>query len=638
MAFIRLGLFLLAMVPLGDACTLIAAGKDATKDGSVMVSHTDDAGEGTSDLRLINVPAQDHGKDSLRPVYSFKNAYPRVVAEDRSPLYGPKDGEAASEPLGHIPQVEHTYAYFDQDYAIMNEVGLIMGESTCAAKTVGWSTKEYSYGYNLFSIHELSKVAMERCATARCAIQLMGDLAVEHGFYANAGTSTAPDFADSAEALAVGDRTGEVWMFHVMTGARNRSAVWAAQRVPDDSVVAAPNSFIIRQMDLSDKDNFMASPNVKSFAKEMGWWNPRRDGEFDFAAAYAVSDPLPLVPLYIGRRMWRIYTMLAPNLKLNPDLGYLPIFKHRTYPFSIVPVEKLYPQDFMRIMRDHYEGTPFDMTKGLAAGPFGNPTRWIGDKSVSGAWERSISVFRASYSFVAVSRPRSPIPAILWYGHDAPHGTVYVPFFSGQTSVPESYLSSKQSVFDPTGAWWAFNFINNWCQLAFNVMQPEVTKEQRRLEDLGKQLVADIDRKVGHLPREQTVKVAEKQQLHFARQVVTAWWALAHKLIATYNNGAIIHGEVELSNKTTYPAWWLKKVGYEGWPGNTFIYPKIYQQYNPTFAPRSAILSVSNASSSPNIFSLMVLAAFGSLAAFALFHVTQRGPQARTVYEYEALS
>ena len=166
----------------------------------------------------------------------------------------------------------------------------------------------------------------------------------------------------------------------------------------------------------------------------------------------------------------------------------------------------------------------------------------------------------------------------------------------------------------------------------------QVTKEQRRLEDLGKQLVADIDRKVGHLPREQTVKVAEKQQLHFARQVVTAWWALAHKLIATYNNGAIIHGEVELSNKTTYPAWWLKKVGYEGWPGNTFIYPKIYQQYNPTFAPRSAILSVSNASSSPNIFSLMVLAAFGSLAAFALFHVTQRGPQARTVYEYEALS
>ena len=88
--------------------------------------------------------------------------------------------------------MEHTYAYFDQDYAIMNEVGLIMGESTCAAKTVGWSTKEYSYGYNLFSIHELSKVAMERCATARCAIQLMGDLAVEHGFYANAGTSTAP--------------------------------------------------------------------------------------------------------------------------------------------------------------------------------------------------------------------------------------------------------------------------------------------------------------------------------------------------------------------------------------------------------------------------------------------------------------
>lgn len=32
--------------------------------------------------------------------------------------------------------------------------------------------------------------------------------------------------------------------------------------------------------------------------------------------------------------------------------------------------------DVMRILRDHYEGTEFDLTQGLAAGPFNNPVRY----------------------------------------------------------------------------------------------------------------------------------------------------------------------------------------------------------------------------------------------------------------------
>ena len=48
-------------------------------------------------------------------------------------------------------------------------------------------------------------------------------------------------------------------------------------------------------------------------------------------------------------------------------------------------------------MRDHFEGTKYDMTKGPGAGPFGCPYRWKnlffqldGDTVTKYAWERPI--------------------------------------------------------------------------------------------------------------------------------------------------------------------------------------------------------------------------------------------------------
>ena len=61
-----------------------------------------------------------------------------------------------------------------------------------------------------------------------------------------------------------------------------QGAIWAAQRVPDDEVTVAANGFRIRHMNLSDSDNFLASKNVVESAKKAGWYDPDKDGEFDF--------------------------------------------------------------------------------------------------------------------------------------------------------------------------------------------------------------------------------------------------------------------------------------------------------------------------------------------------------------------
>jgi dipeptidase len=136
---------------------------------------------------------------------------------------------------------------------VQNEWGLSIAESTCTARTVGWPADK-PYGFNLAGIEDLSKIALERCKTARCAVETMGKIAVQHGFYsADGGEPSQPAYDGSSECLLLADgNPGELWIFNVMTGKGNASAIWAAQRVPDDHVTAIGNTFTIRKMNLSD--------------------------------------------------------------------------------------------------------------------------------------------------------------------------------------------------------------------------------------------------------------------------------------------------------------------------------------------------------------------------------------------------
>jgi len=109
---------LLAFVAVaGWACTTIIVTKGASADGSVMTSHSADCG--SCDFRLVYVPAADHEPGSKRAVYPFIEEFPRYVGKDMGPNYD-IPGYPPTEPLGYIDQVEHTYAYFDAVYGVMN--------------------------------------------------------------------------------------------------------------------------------------------------------------------------------------------------------------------------------------------------------------------------------------------------------------------------------------------------------------------------------------------------------------------------------------------------------------------------------------------------------------------------------------
>ena len=63
----------------------------------------------------------------------------------------------------------------------------------------------------------------------------------------------------------------------------------------------------------------------------------------------------------------------------------------QVYPTTVKPDQKLSREDIFAVHRSYYEGTKYDMTSGVAAGPWGNPDRWNdGTGNVNGNWERSL--------------------------------------------------------------------------------------------------------------------------------------------------------------------------------------------------------------------------------------------------------
>eukprot|EP00913_Durusdinium_trenchii_P028003 g26254.t1 len=245
-------------------------------------------------------------------------------------------------------KVKHTYALWEASYGLMNEHGVGMGESTCSAFLVGTGLSQG--GTALFSIGNLMAIALERCKTARCAIQTMGDLGAFYGFYGE-----DPGMGGAGEAVTLVDQSGEAWVFHICGGvpsseknaswATQRGALWAAQRVPSGHVAVVANSMIIRQIDFEDKENFMLHPGLKDLLqdlrrqqadrKEAKLWNGR--GQLDWQKAvspnmetFSYFPGLAPIPMYSTLRMWGVYRQAAPSAKIRATKDLLPSAQQST--------------------------------------------------------------------------------------------------------------------------------------------------------------------------------------------------------------------------------------------------------------------------------------------------------------------
>lgn len=478
---------------MAEACTTMAAGSKATADGSVIVSHGDD-GDVLADPRLIYVPAMEHAEGAQRAIYYTDGPFPRRVGSGFGPAYEPNEftGPNVTSAMGHIPQVRHTFAYHDANFGIINENNVAFAESTCSAMfyTCGKGdtrhcTPGMDEGVALLNMQTLSELAMERATTAREAIQIIGGLAMEFGFF---GTH---DSNGDGEAAQIADAT-EAWTFHILADPTGTSAIWAAVRVPDENVTVLANMFTIREVDVTDTANCMASSNVYSVAQEHGWWQP---GEIlDFTKVYSNGEYGS--KFYSGRRMWRGLSLMAPSLDLPAD--YDNIRYDRMWPWSVRPDKLITPEDVMAMHRDYLQGTEFDLTQGMAAGYGGSPDRFdidVPGKDVTGFWERSIALYRTNIVHIQHLRQESPVlpkglAGVAWYAAGPAAHTPFVPIPSGLARTPGPLTNYSPKKSEQLRSWqsmnWAARRVMMVSQIRFDHMHPVVEQYQHAAEGRGR--------------------------------------------------------------------------------------------------------------------------------------------------------
>ena len=520
----------------GIACTNFVVGKDASVDGSTMVSYAADSYALYGFLHFV--PAADHAEGAVREVRDWDTGKPLCV----------------------IPQVAHTYNVVGN----MNEHQLTIGETTWGGRPELEIGEGIDYGSLIY-------IALERCKTAREAIECMTDLVAEYGY------------ASSGETFSIAD-PNEVWLMELIgKGKLEKGAVWVATRIPDDCIAAHANQARFTTINFKDKENWMWSKDVVDFARKQGYFEGK-DKDFNFQEAYA---PYDFSGLYVCEaRVWSFFRKFSNDMDKYFDFASGKTFVEtggkcagERMPLYIKPNHKVSAQELKDCMRDQYEGTPLDITQGPDAGPWNSKLRYgslgFQHDSVQYWFERPIATQQTAWSFVAQMRGYESAKAggILWFGVDDAASTVYVPMYSTITQVPNCFAEGNGDMYNysPTSAWWTYNIVANWAYTKYSAMMPDIKKVQAAWEDKFNSQVDIVDQAVAELGKEEAASWLTQYSCKQAEESTAAWKDLGIYLFVKYLDGQQrkekdgeflrnAYGLPEGPNRVPYPAEFLQDI------------------------------------------------------------------------------
>ena len=486
-----------------DACTNLIVGKGASADGSTIISYAADSHTLYGDMQFL--PAADHKPGEMREIRDW----------DSGKLHG------------YIPEVPHTY----QVIGNINEHQLTIAESTWGGRLELMDTT----GKAIMDYGSLIYVALQRARTAREAIAVMTDLVEKYGYNSE------------GESFSIGD-PNEVWIMDMIGKAgKEKGAVWVAMRVPDDCIAGHANQARIYKFPLKDKENCLYSKDVISFARKMGLYSGK-DADFEFSRVYSPADFGTLRGC--DARVWAYFNKFASGMD-----RYLPFINGKkgaeVMPVWVRPDRKVSVRDVQNMMRDHFEDTPFDMTKDPGATNYwGVPYRWrpmeFKVDSVTYCMERAIATQQTGFVFVNQMRHWLPdaIGGVSWFGVDDANTALFVPIYCCSREVPDSYARGKADLytFNFDAAFWVNNVISNFVYSRYSVMIDDVRRVQTELEDKFEKNQPIVEVAANALLKENPASAVEyltNYSVNTAQQATARYQDLAKYLFVKYMDGNV---------------------------------------------------------------------------------------------------
>lgn len=485
-----------------DACTSFLVGKKASSDGSTIITYNQDSYGMYG--RLLYLPAGKHAVGSVRKIV---------------------DGDT-NHYLGEIPEAPYTYAVMG--YINEHQVGI--------TETTFGGRHELVDPKGIIDYVSLMTIALQRSKTAREAIKVMTSLVQEYGY------------ASEGESFSVAD-PNEIWILEMIgKGSEEKGAVWVAVRIPDDCIACHANQSRIHQFDLKDKKNVMYSKDVISFAKKRGYFTGK-DSDFSFSNAYAPADFGAI--RYCETRVWSFYNKWVDGMEHYLDYADgKHIGESEVIPLYFKPKQKLSLHDVMNSMRDHYEGTPFDVTKDAGSGPYDAPYRptplsWKYEgKSYFN--ERPISTQQTAGTFVVQMRDflPNPIGGVIWYGNDDPNMVPYTPVYCCATKAPECYDSKDANdvTFSWDSAFWIQNWVSNMVYPRYSQLFPSLKEARQELELSYASEQTKVEAKAQKLLQEspaRAIAYLTDYSAQCAQKMMNRWMNLGKYLIVKFNDQAV---------------------------------------------------------------------------------------------------
>ena len=543
------------------ACTNLLVGRKASLTGSTMISYNADSHQLYGDLHFA--PAADHTPGEMRQVIDWDS----------------------QRPLGHIPQPAHTYRVVGNQ----NEWQVTIAESTWGGDlSLMDTTAVVDYGSLIY-------ITLERARTAREAIDIMTQLVEEYGY------------ASEGETFSIGD-PNEIWVMDLIgkgtPGASvcegktigQKGAVWVARLIPEDCISGHANqarihTFPQQGRKLNKKvaslinypgsglktryyqryevgDSCYFASDLISFARLAGKYDVKAsDQDFDFAKAYGEQD----YTAFRGcdGRVWAWYNRCAQCM--DKYFPFVDMQGHPTatgyvndkgedvpvLPLYIKPEHQLTHRDVQAAMADHFEGTPWDMTQDVGAGPFKCPYRWrpmtwtVEANAPKDAprymHERAIGTQQTGFTFVAEMRGWLPreVGSKTWFGVDDAASALFTPIYNNLSAVPECLRPGNGDLltFSWTSLFWMTTWVAQQRYARWSDISVDVEAVRQQLFDRWDRQEAEVDAQAVALLNEGKTEAVQALLTDYsateANDATARYKELAVYLLVKYNDGNV---------------------------------------------------------------------------------------------------